>query len=554
MPLLARQPPDRELHGGPDRRHNARTAAQHAGRPLLLNSLIMALVIAFGKIAISLLSAFAIVYFRFPFRMLVFWTIFVTLMLPVEVRILPTYEVVADLGMLNTYTGLTVPLIASATATFLFRQFFLTVPDELVEAARMDGAGPMRFFKDMLLPLSRQHGRPVRDPVHLRLEPVSLAAAGDHRRGHVPGGHRHQADDHGGDAATEWNVVMATAMLALIPPALVVMLMQRLVRQGPGRHREVGHEASTEQSSMARNFDYATSQELRQALRPVEVIKGVNAEMADGEIMVIVGPSGCGKSTLLRMVAGLEKITGARSASAGAWSTTLEPTERDIAMVFQNYALYPHMTVYDNMAYGLKNAKVPLDRDRTRVAGRAASSGWSRCSSASRASFRAASASASPWAARSSASRRCSCSTSRCPTSTPSCACRCATRSSCAPARHHRLYVTHDQVEAMTLGDRLMVMNAGMEQVGTPLEVYGGRPAPTSPASSARRHEPPRGRRLGRDHKRRGQILELLQQRTLGRRIYFFFFFFKKRGKKKKKGIRLERCRSSRSNCWAPSG
>ena len=127
---------------------------------------------------------------------LCFWVIFVTLMLPVEVRIGPTYKVVSDLGMLNTYAGLTVPLIASATATFLFRQFFLTVPDELVEAARIDGAGPMRFFKDVLLPLSTTIDRgAVRDPVHLRLEPVPVAAAGDHRREHVPGGDRHQAHD-----------------------------------------------------------------------------------------------------------------------------------------------------------------------------------------------------------------------------------------------------------------------------------------------------------------------------------------------------------------------
>ena len=121
---------------------------------MMMVSLISALVIAIGKIAISLLSAFAIVYFRFPARQLFFWAIFVTLMLPVEVRIGPTYAVVAGLGLLNSYAGLTVPLIASATATFLFRQFFLTVPDELVEAARIDGAGPMRFFKDVLVPLS----------------------------------------------------------------------------------------------------------------------------------------------------------------------------------------------------------------------------------------------------------------------------------------------------------------------------------------------------------------------------------------------------------------
>src|SRR6187399_3438717 len=122
---------------------------------MMLNSLITALVIAFGKIAISLLSAFAIVYFRFPLRGLAFWMIFVTLMLPVEVRILPTYQVVSDLGMLDTYAGLTLPLIVSATATFLFRQFFLTIPEELAEAARIDGAGPMRFFKDVVLPLSK---------------------------------------------------------------------------------------------------------------------------------------------------------------------------------------------------------------------------------------------------------------------------------------------------------------------------------------------------------------------------------------------------------------
>src|SRR6185369_11169282 len=121
----------------------------------LLNSTISALGIAIGKIAISIIAAFAIVYFRFPFRMFFFWMIFITLMLPVEVRILPTYNVVADLGMLDTYGGLTIPLIASATATFLFRQFFMSVPDEMLEAARIDGAGPYRFFKDILLPLSR---------------------------------------------------------------------------------------------------------------------------------------------------------------------------------------------------------------------------------------------------------------------------------------------------------------------------------------------------------------------------------------------------------------
>ncbi|OGB16165.1 MAG: glycerol-3-phosphate transporter [Burkholderiales bacterium RIFCSPHIGHO2_02_FULL_66_10] len=200
---------------------------------MMMVSLITALVIAIGKIAISLLSAFAIVYFRFPFRMLFFWAIFVPLMLPVEVRIGPTYAVVASLGLLNTYAGLTVPLIASATATFLFRQFFLTVPDELVEAARIDGAGPMRFFKDVLLPLSttsiaalfviqfiygwNQYLWPLLVTTEESMYPVVIGI---------------KRMISGGDAATDWNIVMATAVLAMIPPALVVMLMQRWFVKG----------------------------------------------------------------------------------------------------------------------------------------------------------------------------------------------------------------------------------------------------------------------------------------------------------------------------------
>ena len=200
---------------------------------MMVVSLITALVISLGKITISLLSAFAIVYFRFPFRMAVFWAIFVTLMLPVEVRIGPTYKVVADLGMLNSYAGLTIPLIASATATFLFRQFFLTVPDELVEAARVDGAGPMRFFKDILVPLSatsmaalfviqfiygwNQYLWPLLVTTEENMYPVVIGI---------------KQMISGGDAQTEWNIVMATAMLAMLPPALVVMLMQKWFVKG----------------------------------------------------------------------------------------------------------------------------------------------------------------------------------------------------------------------------------------------------------------------------------------------------------------------------------
>jgi len=200
--------------------------------PMLWVSLVSAVTIAVGTIVISLLSAFGIVYFRFPLKNLVFWMIFVTLMLPVEVRIGPTYAVVSNLNMLNTYAGLTVPLIASATATFLFRQFFLTVPDELVEAARMDGAGPMRFFKDVLLPLSRtsiaalfviqfiygwnQYLWPLLVTTNEDMYPVVLGI----KRAIF------------GEVYVEWNVVMATAILAMLPPALVVMLMQKWFVKG----------------------------------------------------------------------------------------------------------------------------------------------------------------------------------------------------------------------------------------------------------------------------------------------------------------------------------
>jgi len=196
-------------------------------------SLVSALVITFGKIAISLLSAFAIVYFRFPLKGFFFWAIFVTLMLPVEVRIMPTYKVVSDLGMLNSFAGLTIPLIASATATFLFRQFFLTVPDELVEAARMDGAGPMRFFKDVLLPLSKTSIAALFVIQFIYgwnqyLWPL-LATTSEDMYPVVIGIKRMIA---GGDAANEWNVVMATALLAMLPPAIVVVLMQRWFIKG----------------------------------------------------------------------------------------------------------------------------------------------------------------------------------------------------------------------------------------------------------------------------------------------------------------------------------
>jgi sn-glycerol 3-phosphate transport system permease protein len=204
-----------------------------AASSMLFNSLVMALVIPLGKMTISVISAFAIVYFRFPLRMFFFWMIFVTLMLPVEVRIIPTFKVVADLGMLNTYAGLTVPLIASATATFLFRQFFMTIPDELAEAARVDGASPMRFFWDVLLPLSKTTMAALFVIQFIYgwnqyLWPL-LITTDESMYTTVIGIKRMIV---GSDAANEWNLIMATAILAMLPPALVVMLMQKWFVKG----------------------------------------------------------------------------------------------------------------------------------------------------------------------------------------------------------------------------------------------------------------------------------------------------------------------------------
>jgi sn-glycerol 3-phosphate transport system permease protein len=200
---------------------------------MLLNSFIMAMGVALGKIAISIISAFAIVYFRFPLRNFFFWMIFVTLMLPIEVRIIPTFKVASDLHLLDSYAGLILPIIASATATFLFRQFFLTIPDELTEAARMDGAGPLRFFWDVVLPLSKTNMAALFVILFILgwneyLWPL-LITSREEMYTVVIGIKRMIA---GGDATTEWNLVMATAMLALLPPALVVVLMQKWFVKG----------------------------------------------------------------------------------------------------------------------------------------------------------------------------------------------------------------------------------------------------------------------------------------------------------------------------------
>ncbi|PBB33787.1 sn-glycerol-3-phosphate ABC transporter permease UgpE [Mesorhizobium sp. WSM3868] len=209
-----------------------RIGAVSVGR-LLLNTTVMALGVAVGKIFISILSAYAIVFFRFPLRMTFFWLIFITLMLPVEVRILPTYKVMVDLGMIDTYAGLIIPLIASATATLLFRQFFMTIPGELVEAARVDGAGPWRFFFDILLPLSRTNIAALFVILFIYgwtqyLWPLLVTNSNDMNT--IVIALKKMVSF--ADADTQWHLVMVTAMLAIVPPILVVVLMQRWFVRG----------------------------------------------------------------------------------------------------------------------------------------------------------------------------------------------------------------------------------------------------------------------------------------------------------------------------------
>ena len=226
---------------GPNAIENYRTVIfegrSRAGTPpiwlMLTNSLIMALAITIGKLAISIISAFAIVYFRFPFRIFFFWVIFVTLMLPVEVRIVPTFQVVADLGMLNSYAGLSIPLIASATATFLFRQFFMTIPEEMLEAARVDGAGPFKFFKDILLPLSITNIAALFVIMFIYgwnqyLWPLLITTDPEYFT--IVMGIQRMVT--GGDSEPLWHLVMATVVLAALPPILVILFMQRLFVKG----------------------------------------------------------------------------------------------------------------------------------------------------------------------------------------------------------------------------------------------------------------------------------------------------------------------------------
>jgi sn-glycerol 3-phosphate transport system permease protein len=228
----------------------------------LINSILFAAGVAIGKVVIAGLSAFSLVFFRYRGRFLIFWLIFVTLMLPLEVRIVPTYAVAANAlspyqtlldltgiswlfeqvtsiqltlqwGLLNTYTGLILPLIATATGTFLYRQFFRTIPDELVEAAKMDGAGALRFLKDILMPLSKTNMAALGTIMFVwawnqYLWPLLVTTDAAHGtavmelRELIPGSF----------GIPDWNVAMAGTLIIMLPPLLVVVLMQRWFVRG----------------------------------------------------------------------------------------------------------------------------------------------------------------------------------------------------------------------------------------------------------------------------------------------------------------------------------
>ena len=393
---------------------------------LLLNTTIVALGIAVGKIFISILSAYAIVFFRFPLRMVFFWMIFITLMLPVEVRILPTYKVMVDLGLIDTYAGLIVPLIASATATLLFRQFFMTIPGELVEAARIDGAGPWRFFKDILLPLSRTNiaalfvilfiygwtqylwpllvtNRNAMNTIVIALRKMISFADADTAmasgHGHLHAGHPAADPGRGADAA--------------------------LVRQGPGRDARSESDGDGRSEGRAGRSMPAASRPSRAFHSPFPT----RSSACWSARRAAASPRCCAWSPGWR-----HHRRHDRHRRPGRQQ--LEPAERDIAMVFQNYALYPHMNVSTTWPMGCGTAASPRTRSTERVRQGGEDAGaWRLSSTASRASCRAASASASPWAAPWCAIRRSSCSTSRFPTSTPNCAARCGSRSRLCSAR-----------------------------------------------------------------------------------------------------------------------
>ena len=205
------------------------------GLRMLMNSMIMGIGFAVGKIVLSMMAAYALVYFRFRFATAIFWAIFTTLLLPLEVRIMPSYQVMSTLGLLNSYTGLIVPLLASATGTFFFRQFFKSVPDELLEAARIDGAGPVKFFIDILVPLSRTMMAAIFIIMFIYgwnqyLWPLLMTT--DETFYTLMRGIKSILQVWVGSQIPDYNEAFALAVLAMVPPVAVVVIFQRMFIKG----------------------------------------------------------------------------------------------------------------------------------------------------------------------------------------------------------------------------------------------------------------------------------------------------------------------------------
>ena len=434
----------------------------------ILNSVFVAsLTVAFALL-LGVTASYALARVRFRGRTLLLLTILAVSMFPQIAVLAGLFELIRFIGIFNTpwalilsYTIFTLPFTVWVLTTFM-----RDLPIEIEEAAIVDGATPWVIITKVFMPLMWPalvttgllafigawneflFALTFTSSNTTRTVPVAIALLSGATPVRDALGHHHGGFGHRDRAADR-----ARADL----PAQDRGRPHRRRRQGLiGGNARMAH---------------LQLRDVRKSYGAVHVIKGVDLEIDDGEFMVFVGPSGCGKSTLLRLVAGLEDITSGDMMFDGQRVNDLAPSKRGIAMVFQSYALYPHMTVYDNMAFGMKLQKAGADEIKTRVeTARRSCCTWSTCSTGCRSSSRAASASASRSAGPSCATRRCSCSTSRCPTSTRRCASRRGSRSpSCTTSMDNvtMVYVTHDQVEAMTLADRICVLRDGLVmQVG----------------------------------------------------------------------------------------
>ncbi len=324
---------------------------------MMLNSFIMAITIAVGKIAISIISAYAVVYFRFPFRMAAFWLIFMTLMLPVEVRIYPTYKIVADLGLLDTYAGLAVPLIASATATLLFRQFFMTIPDELVEASKIDGAGPFQFFMDTVLPLSITTIAALFVIQFIYgwnqyLWPLLITTKPDMQT--IVIGIKKMIVTQ--DALTEWQLAMATAVLAMLPPVARRPADAEAVRARPRRDGEVGDGRCDAGRRPQGLCGQCRGREGREPRHPRRRLLRAGRPVGLRQVHAAAHGRGAG-----------DDHVGRRSPSAAAWSTRSSPPTATSRWCSRTTRSTRTCRVYDNIAYGLRNRGTPKDEIDRRV-------------------------------------------------------------------------------------------------------------------------------------------------------------------------------------------